>query len=178
MADASRRINIGATLQAIQAVATIGAILAGGYWTYMLFFEQRQLFAHLKTEHHLTHVSLPGNRILLMVDVIHSNVGSVKVKLTSGDVKIYTLDPPDPKDADASDAWNLQAETTELPGPARDLLIEPGESDQIHYEFILSDDAPLRIYTYYENPTTMNHTGWVTWSLYDPRKPAASITKP
>lgn len=111
-----------------------------------------------------------------MVNVIHSNVGGVKVKLTSGDIKIYSLDPPDPKDTGESSVWNLQAEKTELPGG--DLLIEPGESDQIHYEFILSDDAPLRIYTYYENPTTLTHTGWVTWSLYDPRKPAASITEP
>ena len=151
MADSSHRFNAGATLQAIQAVTTIGAILAGGYWTYMLFVEQRQLFAHLKTEHHLTHAALPGHRILLMVDVIHSNVGGVKVTLAKGDAKIYALDPPDPKDTDASSVWNLQAETAEMPGGS--LLIEPGESDQIHYEFILSDDAPLRIYTYYENPT-------------------------
>jgi hypothetical protein len=176
MADSSRRINAGATLQGIQAVATIGAILAGGYWTYMLFVEQRQLFAHLKTEHHLTHVELPGHRILLMVDVIHTNVGGVKVTLNSGDVKIYSLEPPDLKDPAESSAWNLQAETNTIPGG--NLLIEPGESDQIHYEFILSDDAPLRIYSYYENPTAPGNTGWVTWSLYDPRKPAASITKP
>jgi hypothetical protein len=176
MADSSRRMHIGATLQAMQAVATIIAILAGGYWTYMLFIEQRQLFAHLKTEHHLTHVSLPGSRILLMVDVIHSNVGGVKVTLTSGDVKIYSLDPPDLNVKDESSAWNLQAEKTEIPGG--DLLIEPGESDQIHYEFILSDDAPLRIYTYYKNPTTPGNSGWVTWSLYDPRRPTVSITNP
>ena len=142
----------------------------------MLFIEQRQMFAHLKTEHHLTHVSLPSNRILLMVDVIHSNVGGVKVKLTSGDVKIYSLDPPDLQDTDESSVWNLQAEKTEIPGG--DLLIEPGESDQIHYEFILSDDAPLRIYTYYKNPSTPGNTGWLNWSLYDPRKPAVSVIKP
>ena len=176
MADSNRRMHIGATLQAMQAAATITALVLGGIWTYLLFVEQRQLFAHLKTEHHVTHVSLPDNRILLMVDVVQTNVGSVRVTLTSGDVKISTLDPLDLDVTDVSSAWNFQAENPNIPGG--DLLIEPGESDQIHYEFILSDDAPLRIYTYYKNPTTQGNTGWVTYSLYDPRKPTASIANP
>jgi hypothetical protein len=211
MAYSSPKKDIGAKLQAIQAAMTIGAILVGGLWAYMLFIKQRQQYAHLKVEHHVTHVLLPKHRILLMVDVDHSNVGSVKVSLTSADIKVYALrqqtltaeaiaqvnegrfeaDQPDP-------LWDIQAERKTTWEPERNALseifgnfgktrknpdervVEPGESDQLHYEFILSDDAwPLLIYSYFENPTIKDQKiGWATRSLYDPRKPAAAGPRP
>jgi hypothetical protein len=193
MADSSPKKDIGAKLQIIQAAATIGAIIIGGLWAYMLFIKQRQQYAHLKVEHHLTHVLLPQHRILLIVDVEHSNVGSVKVSLKSADVKIYALrqqtltaeaieqvnggrlgaDEPDP-------LWDIQAERKTAWTNPDERVVEPGESDQLHYEFILSDDAwPLLIYSYFENPTITDRSiGWATRTLYDPRKPAEQGSKP
>jgi hypothetical protein len=208
MADSPKK-DIGAKLQAIQAALTIVAIIVGGLWAYMLFIKQRQQYAHLKIEHHVTHVLLPKHRIVLIVDIDHSNVGSVKVSLTSADVKIYALrqetltaeaieqvnggrfgsEEPDP-------LWDIQAERKTTWEPRRNIfpeifatfrnnrkrsaerVVEPGESDQLHYEFILSDDTwPLLIYSYFENPTiTDGNIGWVTRSLYDPRKPAEPVS--
>jgi hypothetical protein len=206
MADSSPKKDINAKLQAIQAALTIVAIVVGGLWAYMLFIKQRQQYAHLKIEHQVTHVLLPKHRILLIVDVNHSNVGTVKVSLTSADVKIYSLRQQSPTaeaieqvngsrfSADEPDLlWDIQAERKATWDPQRNMflemlarfrntrtnpderVVEPGESDQLHYEFILSDDAwPLLIYSYFENPTiTDRNIGWVTRSLYDPRKPAA-----
>jgi hypothetical protein len=208
MADSSPKKDINAKLQAIQAALTIVAIVVGGLWAYMLFIKQRQQYAHLKIEHHVAHVLLPQHRIVLFVDVEHSNVGSVKVSLTSADVKIYALrqqaltaeaieqvnegrfgaDEPD-------SLWDIQAERKTTWAPQRSIfpeifatfrntgkhsderVVEPGESDQLHYEFILSDDTwPLLIYSYFENPTIADRNiGWLTRSLYDPRKPAEPV---
>jgi hypothetical protein len=210
MRELKPKRDYGAWLQTAQAIATIFAIIVGGIWTYMLFIEQRQGYARLNIEHHVTHVSLPEHRILLVVDVIRSNVGSVRVPLTSGDLRIYGFEQQALNDGVISQLngsqngidetnvlWEVQAELPTAAPPPPDIsseilaklrktwkppnqfVVEPGESDQLHYEFILSDDAPLLVYTYFKNPTiTDQEIGWTTKSLYDPRKKAEPVTKP
>jgi hypothetical protein len=50
------------------------------------------------------------------------------------------------------------------------LIIEPGESNQLHYELTLSADiGPLEIYSYFRNPTiTDRDVGWRYTSIYHP----------
>jgi hypothetical protein len=174
-----------AFLDAIQSVAMIGAIIAGGIWTYMLFIEQRQQYPHLKIEHNVEHLPLPDHRILLFVDISQSDIGTVKLSFTSAEIKIYSLEPRTLGD-DAVNKLNegTQLETEESPDlweivaerktkwQRDELVVEPGESNQLHYEFILSDDVgPLLIYSYFKNPAiTKRDIGWMTRSLYDPRE--------
>ena len=169
-------------------LALIGAIIAGGSWTYLLFVQQRQRFPHLKLEHKITHVPLPEHRILLVLDVTHSNVGTIKVNFSTADIRIYglkrlpnlsgnTIDLLNkgrmPDDIEPVGMWTLLAQQPQRWNPDQ-LFIEPGESDQLHYEFVLSDDdGPLLIYTYYRNPAVKDRdAGWSLRSIYDPRKPS------
>jgi hypothetical protein len=184
MANPARQKSVGSILTVIQSAVTIGAILIGGLWTYNLFVQQRQKYAHLKIEHKVTHLSLPDHRILLMVEVTHTNVGSVKVSLASADVRVYNLQPQELTDEaitqinqgklsdtpEPNTLWQIVAHPTT--SQKDDFVVEPGESDQIHYEFVLSDDVgPLVVYTYFKNPTIKHRDiGWVTRSIYDPRK--------
>jgi hypothetical protein len=185
MGEAARGKDILANLQ---AVATIGAIIVGGVWTYLLFVQQRQRFPHLKMEHKITHVPLPEHRILLLLDVTHSNVGTIKLDFSTADIRIYGLrHPPDlsgntidllnkgglPGNIEPTAMWTLLAQQPQNLNSDQ-LFIEPGESDQLHYEFVLSDDVgPLLIYTYYRNPGVQDrNAGWSLRSIYDPRKPS------
>jgi hypothetical protein len=172
-------------LDNLQAVATILAIFVGGVWTYLLFVQQRQRFPHLKMEHKISHLSLPEHRILLMVDVTHSNVGAIKINFSTADIRIYGLKrTPDlsgdvlkqlnrgrpPDEIEPTAIWTLLAQQSQ--NWKTDLFIEPGESDQLHYEFVLSeDDPPLLVYTNYPN-ITINDAGWTLRSIYDPKAKA------
>lgn len=184
MSNPGRRTTI---LTDLQAIATIGAILAGGIWTYLLFVQQRQRYAHIKLEHKVTHLSLPDNRILLVLDVTHSNVGVRKVAFSSADIRVYGLKKqPDlpgevirqinegrlQDEIEPSAVWTNLAHQ-EQTWTTDQLFIEPNESDQLHYEFVLSDDDwPMIIFTYYKNPTVEGtEKGWSLRTIYDPRNP-------
>jgi hypothetical protein len=93
MPDAPRKKNLSEVLQLVQSVMTISAIIVGGFWTYLLFVQQRQRYAHLKIEHNVTHFPLPDHRILLILDITHMNVGSARVLLRSADIRVYNLNP-------------------------------------------------------------------------------------
>ena len=127
-------------LDNLQAVATILAIFVGGVWTYLLFVQQRQRFPHLKMEHKISHLSLPEHRILLMVDVTHSNVGAIKINFSTADIRIYGLKrTPDlsgdvlkqlnrgrpPDEIEPTSIWTLLAQQSQ--NWKTDLFIEPGE---------------------------------------------------
>ena len=76
--------NFAELAQAIQALATVAALIIGGIWTYQLFVLQRLAYPHLKIEHSVSDISFPDNRILLVVDVTHVNSGNVRIALPLG----------------------------------------------------------------------------------------------
>ena len=167
-------------LQVIQAIATIGAIMVGGVWTYLLFVQHREAYPRLKIEHAITHLPLPDNGVLLVLDITHTNVGAVKLSLPSADIRIYELaEPPSQSDparpsgqtpTGPSEFWEV-IDAREQAWEPDELVVEPGESDTLHYEFVLNQDVgPLRIYSYFENPTSTDRKiGWTHYTLYDLR---------
>jgi hypothetical protein len=101
--------------------------------------KQRQQFPHLKVEHHVRHVDLPNDRILLIVDIEQSNVGTVKVTLPSAHVKVYSLKQNLAAEQTQAAMPQLQnPEFSELPVLSDRLLVEPGERNQLHYELPLA----------------------------------------
>jgi hypothetical protein len=192
MPDTRGKLEI---VQVIQAIATVIAIIVGGVWTYRLFVLERLAYPHLKIDHSVTDLPLPEHQLRLVVDIIHSNPGSIKITPPSGFLKIYRLqDLPaenadqlnqlQPQGLDDNDGtwvlldnhvWRWDARTP--------LIIEPGESNQLHYELTLDDDVgPLEIYSYFRNPTvTDRDVGWRYTSIYRPahaRESAATASKP
>ena len=163
MGEVARSKNI---LDNLQAVATIGAIIAGGSWTYLLFVQQRQRFPHLKLEHKITHVPLPEHRILLVLDVTHSNVGTIKVNFSTADIRIYGLKRRPDLSRNTIDLLNKG-----LPGdiePTAMWALLAGEVDALE-----GLGGFQLIYTYYRNPAVKDRdAGWSLRSIYDPRKPS------
>jgi len=195
MPDTHGNKPLGEIVQVIQAIATIVAIIVGGVWTYRLFVLERLAYPHLKIEHSVTDLPLPDNQMRLVVDIIHTNPGSIKITPQSGFLKIYRLQDLPAETADQSNepqpqgwedndgpweildnhAWKWDARTP--------LIIEPGESNQLHYELTLDADVgPLEIYSYFRNPTiTDRDLGWRYTSIYRPvhnREDAGTASKP
>jgi hypothetical protein len=174
--------NYAEVAQTIQALATVAALLIGGIWTYRLFVLQRLAYPHLKIEHSVSDIPLPDNRILLVVDITHSNPGNVQIALPSGQIKIYALQalPEATTDQlqagqassseDDNSKWELVDRHEWRWNTAAPLIIEPGESNQLHSEFVLDGDVgPLEIYSYFKNPAIQGkEIGWSLTSIYHP----------
>lgn len=186
--------KVAEIVQVIQAIATIVAIIVGGAWTYRLFVLQRLAYPHLKIEHSVTDLPLPENQMRLVVDIIHTNPGTVKITPQSGFLKIYRLkdlptEAPDQLNEPQAQGWEDNDGTWEIldnhpwKWDARTpLIIEPGESNQLHYELTLDADVgPLEIYSYFRNPTiTDRDLGWRYTSIYRPahaRESAGTTSK-
>lgn len=163
------------------ASATVIAIIVGGYWTYMLFVKTRQKYPRAKIEHNITQKHLSHNKLLLHVAINISNTGSVLLSPISGEIRIQQLIPlsfeiqdsinkgKDPvEDKHTEVLWPLIARK-ELKLKKGDLEIEPGESDQILYDFILDADIQtIQIYSYFKNDIKYHREiGWPLTTVYD-----------
>lgn len=162
-----------------QCIATILALIIGGWWTYKLFIEQRQDRPRLKLEHKITHRHLPNNKVLLSVEELLSNAGSVGLAIEQGEIRVIQVLPLPPK---ASELINKREELPEIvrhpqtwpvlesrsvkwsPGQ---FFLEPGEGDQLHSVFSLDNSVKtISIVTRFENPT-QKELGWQFVTLYD-----------
>lgn len=139
-------------LAILQSVATIVAILAAGWW----FFMQRQNQPRLRLEHRIAHRRLSPDRQLLIVDIMLSNVGNVKLDLNCGKIRVFTILPQRAVLVNAEDQCN-----------AGERLLEPGEGDQVHEEYELEGNvATVRVYSFFQNPK-YKKAGWDLTSFYD-----------
>lgn len=137
-------------LDAIQAILTIGAILAGGIW----FFLQRFDRPMVKVEHRITQRPLVGtpHHWLVVIEVRVTNVGKVAVQLDKGQMELVQINPPIPPGA----VPTLKKE--EL----KSLLLEPGESDQALFKTYDLPDVlrTVQIHSLYRVPPTFYKRNW------------------
>jgi hypothetical protein len=136
-----------------QGIATILAIIAGGYW----FFLQRGTKPQIKLEQTVTQRAVAGepHETLIAVDVRVTNTGKVKVDLDPGDLVFMQVNPEltDPN-APPLDSFKLKS-----------VSLEPGESDQaLFQDDIVSDNIKtIQVYSGYKVPTEKI----LFWSLKD-----------
>jgi hypothetical protein len=126
-----------------QGIATILAIIAGGYW----FFLQRGTKPQIKLEQTVTQRAVAGepHETLIVVDVRVTNTGKVKVDLDPGELELMQVNPipTDPKAA-LLDSFELKRVT-----------LEPGESDQALFRDDIVPDSikTIQVHSDYKVPT-------------------------
>jgi hypothetical protein len=111
-------------LDIVQAIFTIGAIIAAAIW----FIDQQSLKPQVKLEQTITKRAVAGQPgyWLTAVDVRATNIGKVKVFLTGGTLSLTQINPVPGEDLT----------TTSL----KDLELDPGEADQaIFVTFVVPD---------------------------------------
>jgi len=129
-------------VETIQGIATILAIIAGGYW----FFLQRGTKPQIKLEQTVTQRAVAGepHETLIVVDVRVTNTGKVKVDLDSGELQLTQVNPipTDPKSA--------RLESFEL----KRVTLEPGESDQALFRdaIIMDNIKTIQVHSDYKVP--------------------------
>ncbi len=161
-----------------QSAITIFAIIVAGVWTYGLFVATRETRPHLNVHHSVVSKIIAPGVAWMHLTVVLENTGESLVSLRSADVRVQKVVPLDASLQKSLGAGkNLVPENEYLvPWPLLrhyvaklDLEIEPKESDNVDFDFVLPTAArTVRIYTYLENvEKASRQIGWHLDTIYD-----------
>lgn len=166
--------------QTIQAILTIVAILVGGFWTYLLFVKKRQKYPAANTSHCVSNRPIIDGKVLLRVVTNISNDGNVLLSLESGLIRVQQVRPVSEELAESLNGEKYFEEAqTEISWPLleerpfsfkkKEREIEPGETDEFCFDFILAEEVEtILIYTYYKNKKRKRREiGWNMSSFYN-----------
>jgi len=174
--------NLKDITEIARSFATVAAILVGGLWSYMLFVRTRQRYPRAKIKHEITHRALSDDKGLLHIAVNISNSGDVLLSVVSAQTRIQQVLPTPPEILDSVNQgldpvqkgkteieWPLIGTTRKSHWAKGKREIEPGESDELHYDFVLdSRIQTVEVYTYVKNATKRGREiGWSLTTLYD-----------
>jgi len=167
----------------LESFAKTLALGVGATWTYLLFIRQRQKFPRAKIEHTLLQYPLPAGKLLLRLTVCISNTGGVLLQVAKANVEIYRVRPwaealvkavesgapiethgPKQKLID----WPL-IEAREITGKESFREIEPGETDNLYFDFIVDGSLEtIFFWTYFHNQAKHGRVvGWNTTSTHE-----------
>lgn len=169
------------TANVIQALATAAALGLGGGWSIWLFMERRERYPRASIEHLVTHKPIGDGKVLLRVDVRVSNIGEVLMSLVCLETRIQQVLPVptsvadkirqgvDPVPEGGTDVeWPL-LKSREPEFEKVDCEIEPGETQDINYDFIVDSDVEtVQVYSYVRNEKKRKRKlSWELTTLYD-----------
>ena len=170
-------------LRAFQSLFTVGAIVAGGIWTYMIFVKRRQRYPRANITQQIRHFPLPNNKVLLRATVRICNEGEILLSLVSGFSRVQQMIPCSDdlcevlKERDDSNEqcepeaeWPLLSER-KLKFEKGEREVEPGETDELHFDFVIDSDVQvIVVYSYLKNAEKRRREiGWNATSIYDLR---------
>ena len=172
-------------VQIIESLATVIAIVVGGFWTYGVFIRHRQKYPRAMITHQIVQKPIGRGKTLFLATIQIENKGDVLVKINRGEVRLLQVLPligeiqqavatgNDPvKTGYTSVDWHLLGKRSlSFSKPACE--IEPGETDIIQFDFIVEDDVRfVQLYSYFKNEQKgAKEIGWTNTTFYEiPRK--------
>jgi len=144
-----------------QVAVTVAAVVVGGIWSYWLFVQNRQKYPRAGITHRIMHKHAGNGKLLLHVGVTISNLGDVLLSLVALETRVQQVLPlPDEvleaigkgqnpvTEGETEVAWPL-IDSQKLELERGECEVEPGESQEIHHDFIFDADAEvIEVYTY------------------------------
>ncbi len=178
--------DLQAVAAAVESFATVGAIIVGGIWGYMLFVRRRQAYPRANVVHRISHRELGNDKVLLTVDTVVCNIGEIMLALVSEEMKVQQVLPfpaalrtigsvqdlvaPGRREYD----WPLLQSRCLNPEVRKGYKvdIEPGETDQMHYDFLLDSKVEVvKVFSYFRNAKRRDREiGWRLITVYDLRR--------
>ena len=151
----------------IQSVLTMGAIVLGGVWTYMLFVRQRLSFPRINLDMAAETVTLSDTGRMVRVSVFLKSAGSVVVRSACAQLRLRQVAPVHHsirhvadaigKGYDPVPAGKARIEWPMLVGrewnwSQKQFEIEPGEKDSLHADFFIDKDvSTIELYFFMRN---------------------------
>lgn len=157
----------------LESAATVIALVIGGVWAYLLLIRKRVLQPRLEIDLSPRSTGGPQGCQILQISVVPRNLGDVVVKPRSLKLWVQQVSPipaeildtladRDPNDQQGPDeiAWP-RIGTKDTRFKDGEFEIEPSESDELIYDFVLSDEVEeVQIYVYIENARKQKDIGW------------------
>lgn len=170
--------------QTVQAMATAIALIVAGFWTYLLFVQNREQAPKADMEHTFTRITLDSDRALLRVAAKVTNTG--KVLFLAGDVtaRVQQIIPlasleqcrrPECPSQLLSKTGNVRPDGKSIAQwPLLDSYkgaphfeMEPGESENLVFDLVIPiSSSVVQVYTVLENRSKPG-VGWETYSVVD-----------
>lgn len=148
------------------SIATILAILIGGFWTFLIFIKQRFHKPLLEINHKIELFPFNEEYTLLKLYICLENKGVTFIKGINGHIVITNLSPKAEDDLlkqkfikgeDIIDNKTFEIEWDDLirrTFKKKEHYLEPKEKDDHIFDFIISNKINyIRIYTHIENNT-------------------------
>lgn len=167
----------------IQKIVSITAIIIGGIWTYNLFILHREAYPKADVSYQIEQRKLSNEYTLIQVFIKVENSGNTVLRLIKGDVRLLDISFPNEsieKDLKQFGKPALRKESTfhwetiqfvKIDWPKGKIEIEPSESDQLDFEFIIPSHYKfIKIYSWFTNlkKTVEGETiGWTASKLYN-----------
>ncbi len=179
----SRFAEMKELIEVVASGLTLLAIVVGGTWSYLLFIRTRQKYPSANINQEITYRRITPDRIWIRVTVTLQNTGKVLLSLVSGLTWVQQVLPLDTEIREKIDKLEdpvLKHESQirwPLAEPAKELLwkkgeheIEPSETDQVYFDFIVdSEIRTIVVYTYFSNVKKFRRSslGWQIIKVYD-----------
>ncbi|MGH2656211.1 MAG: hypothetical protein ACRDIZ_05870 [Actinomycetota bacterium] len=161
-------------------VAQVFAFIVGGLWILGRYRKERQHLPRASMTHKIAHYRLPTKDVLLRLNILLKNPGSVVLEIESAIIRIQRVMPlPQGIRQAIEKGDSLPEQQGQIKWPSEKRLnltwgrgefeVEPGESDEVTREFILSGDLEtVRVYSYFKNTRKKDREiGWGLSTLYD-----------
>ena len=140
-----------AIAQITQALATVAAVIVGGYWAYRKYILGGEDFPRVKVEHKVVSRKIDENRTLLSIYITVTNIGEVFIRLDPMLMQVRQLLPlpVGPNYLIKKEGHNsiLETEITNLDflklEPRFDRSsnkVEAGAIQQFHWDFIIKSE--------------------------------------
>lgn len=182
--QADNALKIKDYISIIQSIIVSIGVLVGGYWTYWLFIKNRQKYPRANIIHIISHKTLDDGQAFLRVMTEIHNSGNVLISLVSGKTRLQQVLPmsDDMKKHINDYKINDKNEKNEIEWPEiceKEIKwdkgkceIEPGEKDQMCYDFIIDPDVEtISIYSYFQNiEKKTKNMGWGITTIYNIKK--------
>lgn len=161
----------------VESVATVVALAAAGWWTFLLFVKKREKYPRARTTHSLLFLGEMENHKLVRLTIKVENLGNVLLDLCKGKVHLKIVRPvPDswrelilhgellPRVDGYEFQWPDLEESPEfaLEWGKNGYRLEPLESEEFHFDLELPDAIEaIQIYSYFTNITEKRRElGW------------------
>jgi hypothetical protein len=160
-------------LAAAQSVATVIALLIGGFWTYWVFVENREDLPHANISESVTGRLISPEWYWLQVSVTITNAGKHLVAIGDADITVQQILPlPDnisknivtKQDSVPRDAFVIPWHGLCRYARPSKISVEPGEHDTTTFDFVIPAWVRLvKIYSFFKHPKI----GWHETVVYE-----------
>ena len=161
----------------IASAVTVVALIVGAVWSRRTIFKKREEAAKIRLSHNIFSIPINEDKRLVRIKLTIENQGSVLVCLDELDTWMYQVKPLPSEILDEKKMLDHNLGCYKWPGvlgassrtvKPQNVQIEPNESQDFHFDFVIENEIEVVIvYSYVNNPTKKIGIGWNLQTIHE-----------